>query len=480
MRSLKYNTYFVMAGQGVKLLLALLLFSVSCRYLGEEDFGRYALATTVMFFVLLFNDFGINTWMVREVARRRDEASQLFATAAGLKVLLIASSAVLVLVISFVMGYDTKTLGAILILAIFGVTDSFLQMCTGIFRAFERMEFDALVVILEKLLIVGIGIAVLVSGLGLYAFSWAFVIAGSITLLIALTLISRKFFPVRIRFAVQESKLVFSGAVVFGISIFLTTLYNRIDMIMLSVMKEPEVWSWYAAAHRLLNFTNQVPLVFMVAVFPRLSVESMASKDELSRIFTKGFKYLLILALPLVPGVIILAERIMLFFSGEEFVNAVPALQILAVDAGLLFLNIFLAGLFGATNNQNKLVVIQIGGLITNVVLNLLLIPGYAHVGAAYATVVTEGIVFLACFGYARSKLIRLQELSFLPKSLFAAAAMVGLLLLLGEVHVVLAVICALVLYFGLLLLLRGIKVEEIVDIHLIKSFVKSGAPPER
>ena len=239
-------------------------------------------------------------------------------------------------------------------------------------------------------------------------------------------------------------------------------------------MKEPEVWSWYSAAHRLLNFTNQVPLVFMVAMFPRLSRESIASKDELSRIFTKGFKYLLILAIPLVPGIIIIADKIILFFSGDEFINAIPALKILAVDAGLLFLNIFLAGLFGATNNQNKLVYIQILGLAINVILNLILIPPYAHIGASYATVFTEIVVLIICLTYAVTHIIKLRNLSFLPFSIFATVVMISVLFLLKEVNVFLTIICSLSVYFGILFISGGIRFSEIVDLNILKSFSKS------
>ena len=470
MSTLKKNTYFISIGQVIKLSLALVLYSFACRFLGDEDFGRYSLATTIMFFVLLVDDFGINTWIVREVARDYKSAKKLFGTAAGLKITLISLSVLLLLAINVIMGYDSRTMIAIAIIAVYGILTSFVQLGTGIFRGFERMKFDTLIAIIDKVLIVGIGVSVLSAGLGLYWFSTAFVVAGIVGVIVVIVIIRKKFFKPDIVFNFNGSKRIFSGAVVFGISLFLTTLYNRVDMVMLSVMKAPEVWGWYSAAHRLLNFTNEIPLILMVATFPRFSRDSVASKDELSRVFTIGFKYMLILAIPLVPGVIILAEKIILFFSGDEFVNAIPALQILGVDAGLLFLNIFLAGLFGATNNQNKLVVIQILGLFTNVLLNLLLIPRHAHVGASVATVVTESVVFGCTFIYAITRIVKLNKTTFLPKSIISALLMVGVLLLLREVHVLICVVCAVAVYFGALLALRGVSIREIIDLKSFKS----------
>ncbi|MBC7186096.1 MAG: flippase [Calditrichaeota bacterium] len=469
MGSLKRNTLFVTIGQAVRLVLAVVLYAYACRFLGDKDFGRYALATTVMFFVLLVDDFGINTWIVREVARQRSTGQRLFGVASGMKVAFIPLAVLLVVAVGLVMGYDRRTVTAISIIAGYGVLSSFSAMCGSMFRAHEQMQFDALLNIVEKGVIFAIGLVALKRGFGLYGLSWAFVVGGMVSLILGLAILRRKFFVPRLYFDYQESTRIFRGAVVFGLSVFLTTLYNRVDMVMLSLMKPPEVWGWYAAAHRLLNFTNQVPLVFMIALFPRLSHESVASKDELSRIFAKGFKYMLVLALPMVAGVILLADKIIHFFSGPGFENAIPALRVLAVDAGLVFPNMLLAGLFGASNHQNRLVAVQAVGLIANASFNYLLIPRFAHVGAAYATVGTEALVLAACLAFACRRIVVLRGFGYLPKAIGATAVMVAAVWALRGQHVLVAGGAGAVIYGALLLATRAVQVEEVVGLGLFK-----------
>ena len=149
------------------------------------------------------------------------------------------------------------------------------------------------------------------------------------------------------------------------------------------------------------------------------------------------------------------------------------------MDAGLLFLNIFIAGLYGATNNQNKLVVFQIIGLCTNVLLNLLLIPKLAHVGASYATVVTESVVFLICTVYAVRRIIRFTEFSFIPRSLVSVAAMVAVLFLLQRTSIFVLIFVGAAVYIGLLFLLGAIKIEEIIDLHLLRAFSRARTDDE-
>lgn len=474
MGSLKRNTLFVSVGQVVRLVLAIILYAYACRFLGDQDFGRYALATTVMFFVLLVDDFGINTWIVREVARDRSSAQRLFGVASGMKVAFIPLAVLLVALVGLVMGYDRRTVVAISILAGYGVLSSFSALCGSMFRAHEQMQFDALLNIVEKGVIFAAGLLALHRGLGLFGLSWAFVLGGTVSLSFGLIVLRCRFFPPALYIDYQAARRIFRGAVVFGVSVFLTTLYNRVDMVMLSLMKPPEVWGWYAAAHRLLNFTNQVPLVFMIALFPRLSHESVASKEELSRIFAKGLKYLVILALPMVAGVIILAEKIILFFSGPGFGNAVPALKVLAVDAGLVFPNILLAGLFGASNHQNRLVAVQATGLAANTLLNYLLIPRYAHVGAAYATVGTEVIVLGVCLSFACRKIVVVRGFGYLPKAVGATAVMGACVWALRGQHVLVAAAAGALVYGVLLLVTRALAVQEVVDLRL---FRRNGRP---
>ncbi|MDZ7270246.1 MAG: flippase [candidate division KSB1 bacterium] len=469
MGNLKRNTLFVSMGQVVRLVLAVVLYAYACRFLGDEDFGRYGLATTLMFFVLLLDDFGVNTWLVREVARARAEGRHLFSVASGMKVALIPLAALLVLGVDRLMGYDQRTMVAIVILAGYGVLSSFSAMCGSMFRAYEQMQYDALLNIVEKAVIFALGLLALHRGLGLYGLSWAFVAGGMVSVGLGLVILRRRFFVPTLRFDYKESLRIFSGAVVFGVSVFLTTLYNRVDMLMLSVMKPPEVWGWYAAAHRLLNFTNQVPLVFMIAMFPRMSHESLVSREELSRIFAKGFKYMLVLALPMIAGVIALADKIILFFSGPGFANAVPALKVLAVDAGLLFPNILLAGLLGASNHQNFLVAVQACGLFANAALNYALIPRYAHVGAAYATVATELLVLVVCLTFACRRIVTLRGFGYLPKAIVGTAVMVAVVLALRGFHLLVAAAGAALVYLALLFVTRAVAVEEVKGLGLFR-----------
>jgi O-antigen/teichoic acid export membrane protein len=280
---------YVMTGQVLRLAMAFILLPVAARVLGEASFGRYSLATTIMFFVMLVDDFGLNMWVTREVAKYRDRAERYVAYTVGLKIVLILASVVFLALFLCITPYDDQAKQSIWIFAIYGILISFRDLAIAVFRAFEDMAWESVVLSVEKTLVTGLGIAVLVSGGRLIALSWAFVFAAVISLVLSAFILFPRFVRPKIAFSAREFWPMLKGASVFGISLFLTTIYSRIDTLMLSFMKGQDVLGWYSAAHKLVDFTNVIPTVLMIATFPALSRSSIGIGEQLDRMFTRGF-----------------------------------------------------------------------------------------------------------------------------------------------------------------------------------------------
>ncbi len=445
--------------------MAFVLLPVASRILGDASFGRYNLATTIMFFVMLIDDFGINMWLTREIAKNRDCAQRYFAFSLGLKSVLIFASLLFVAILLALTGYDAETVKAIWIFSLYGVLISFRDLAVAIYRAAEEMVWESLVLTIERVLVTVFGIVALLVWHSLIALSWAFVAAAVISLLFSSRVLFSRYLVPQIWFSWHEFGQIFKGASLFGISVFLTTFYSRIDMMMLSVMKPPQVWGYYGAAHKLIDFTNVVPTVLMIAMFPAFSRLQAGAADDLSYLFTRGVKMLLLLAVPLIPGVMIFSQQIVDVVYGSSFQPAVPALRIFGVTAAILFINIFAAGLFGATGFQRHLLLIQMVGLLLNAGLNTLLIPGLAHIGAAAATVITEGLVLIITLWFALTRITRLAELRFLRQILLATAGMTGVALALkaAGIELWLGIGAGFAVYVVLALILRIVSWREIV-----------------
>jgi len=325
------------------------------------------------------------------------------------------------------------------------------------------MEYETAILILEKAVTTGLGIFVLTKGWGLFAFSGVFVLGGLVSVLTGNLILRKRFCKVKLAMDSSFIKNLIITSLPFGFSLFLSSVYNYISIVLLSIMKSAEVVGWFSAAFKLLRVTNVIPTVLTISLFPALSREVIQSKERFTELFTKGFKYLLFLALPLIIGTTILAKNIALMVFGDEFFNSIIVLRILVWAAGLLFFNIFFAGLYNASNNQKKLVLIQSMGLIINIGLNLLLIPRYAYVGAAIATVITEAVIFISCFFMAYQRIARLQEIFFIVKTLGATCVMLIFLLAFKNSNLFAVIVGSVGLYFLILYLFKGFTLQEVL-----------------
>jgi O-antigen/teichoic acid export membrane protein len=110
------------------------------------------------------------------------------------------------------------------------------------------------------------------------------------------------------------------------------------------------------------------------------------------------------------------------------------------------------------------LTLLQAGALILNVVVNLILIPRYGHVGAATATLLSRGIIFIVCFGWV-FKQLRLTELRPLGLCLISTAMMAAFLTFV-KVGLFFSIGLSMLIFGGVLYLMGGIRMEEVMVIR--------------
>ena len=78
MSNIKKNTYYISIAQFLQMTLAFFLMSFAAQKLGDARYGKYALASTIMFFVLLADDLGINIYITREASKSLEKTKEFF------------------------------------------------------------------------------------------------------------------------------------------------------------------------------------------------------------------------------------------------------------------------------------------------------------------------------------------------------------------------------------------------------------------
>jgi O-antigen/teichoic acid export membrane protein len=165
-----------------------------------------------------------------------------------------------------------------------------------------------------------------------------------------------------------------------------------------------------------------------------------------------------------------MADKIIFIIYGKKFENSIVALQILIWVMMLMFLTYLLGNVLESINRQG--IVAKVTGLnaLLNISLNSLLIPRFSYIGASVATVLTEavGFGFLLNFIYRHLQAPPLFKVIFKP--LIASIVMSFFLFYFKQVNVLILIILATLLYFGMIYMFRVISEE---DIGLVKQVLE-------
>jgi O-antigen/teichoic acid export membrane protein len=448
----------------------------SARYLGPELFGllTFGLAFTGVFGLLL--DLGLNSLAVREVARDKSRANVYLSNITFIKLLMGVLTFGLIAVAAHSLGYSGETTAVLYLLTLSTICVAFTASFYAILQSFERMEYQSLGGILSSVVLLTCAVILIARGAGVVAFAAIYLISNALESGYSFVICARKFHLFKMEVDLDFWGPTIRQALPFGLSGVFTTVYFWVDSLMLSLIQGNAAVGWYNAGYRLVFSLLFVPAVFNAAVFPAMSRFHISSRDSLQLTWKKYLRYMLILGIPLAVGTTLLASRIILLIFGESYLPSVAVLQILIWAMVFIFANAPLFRLLESTNKQIRVTEITGVMVIVNVAINLVLIPRFSYVGASIATLITEFVVVSLAFVLVERDrhVIEKTELANIVLKIAGASAIMGLFIAFFQnLSLIVVIVSAGLLYFGVLYAMKGIEKQ---DITLIKSILQSNS----
>ena len=193
-------------------------------------------------------------------------------------------------------------------------------------------------------------------------------------------------------------------------------IYMRLDMVMLKMMKGDLAVGLYAAATRVSEVWYFIPMAIVSSVSPAI----LRAKDNpevfygrLRRLFS-----LLTLSACVIGSIVALSSHaIIRILYANSYRDAAPVLAIHIWASVFVFLGVA-QGPWDISTNLLKLALYRtVTGAVINVALNFILIPRFAAVGAAIATVVAYAVsaVFANALSARTRPIFLMQMQSFYP-----------------------------------------------------------------
>ncbi len=378
-----------MASVGQK-LIAFVYFLFLARVMMPERTGVFFLATSIITLFSIFTDLGLTAVTIREIAKRPENREQTVQNVVGLKLLLMAISVVIVFFASILLHYDTQITELIWITMTVMILDAFALLLYGILRGFQQLRYEATGILISQC------VTVMVGGISLIVhpdvrFLVLALILGSLTnLLIALSQVIR-LYGFHMLVPKWNNRLVWGVLKVmapFALAGIFTKVYSTIDVVLISKLLNTTAVGIYSVAYKFTYAFQFLPLALSAALYPSLSSTVEHDQEATAKTFFRAIWYIFLIATPIVFGVWLVAPQ-MIRLTGHGFDDSIVILGTLLFVLFPSFLEIPFGSLLNASDRQSLRMKILGTAMITNIVLDVLMIPHLGLMGAVIGSLVS-------------------------------------------------------------------------------------------
>lgn len=382
------NTLF---GLGGRLMVKALAFAFSVwvvRRLGQEAFGHYATALAYVAAFAVLSDWGLAPYLVREIARDRRRGEAMLMDAMALRFLLSLGTIGLILGMAWWHQQPPFLMGGIALAALTLVLYAAQGPLEAALQGIRRLDLVSAAGVLQQLLFVGLGTAALVLGWGFYGLIGASLVGLTAALLLTAWAVRSLglFHLQRPEWSVWPSLL--RVGLPFGLIGLAVNLSYKVDTILLSLWWPAGVVGWYNAAYNLIFSIAMISNAVNVALYP--SMASLTDPEALAAVIRRSVGYLWMLSIPFAVGGWMLGDRLIPALYGPSFLPSVPAFRILIGVVPFMFLSEYLGYVILVRNQEWLVARSLILSTTFNIAANLMLIPRYGLMAAAWITLLTE------------------------------------------------------------------------------------------
>ncbi len=461
------NTTFILAGNIVVKLLALLVSVYLARYLSVEYFGEYNFVITYLTFFIFVANFGLDPILIRDLSRADSNIDHLTSNILIIRVLTSVFSILLAIVLIRLLGYPEETILYVSVLSAILLFQGISYLFESVFHAKLKMHYSAIGLIISKAFYSAAAFALIYLKKDLLDFFYLYIVAELIRTLIAVYY-SRNFVKIKLNIDWSLWKYLFKECLPFIASYALFVIYYRVDILMLSKMADVFAVGLYSSAYRLVDPVLFIPAALASTLMPLMAKEYIKDHTKLSQLYSSGSKYIMLLMLPMTIALFLLSEKIIHLLYTESYYPAIFTFQILSLTLVFNSVNSIQNSILIASDRQ-KINALSIGICCAlNVVLNLILIPMYGYNGAAIATLISVIALFLIQLLFIK-KTLSLVSLDRNSYGIIISSFLMGAFIyVFADMNLLILIVVCMLLYASFLYLTKSLSKDEMSMIKLI------------
>jgi O-antigen/teichoic acid export membrane protein len=432
------NLLILGTGRVATTLISAVFFIILTRYLGPVRFGELAFAEAIVGLLGQVNALGMETYLIRTIARNHSDAGRLASAALVTKVVCALPVPVVLLVYIRLTRLDYTTSLLIYMYAAGMVLQSFTAVLVWSLQAMEKMRYVAGVDVLQNVVVLVCAFVIIFLHGSVITFAGVG-LATTVALLALNIAWSRPYVRLTRDFGWPVVKQLLVGSMAFWAKDVTKTLYSYMDSAILGTLAGTGAVGFYAAPTRIFAVALSVPDIVGNATFPLLSRLGIDTRNDFVRVSAKTVALLVLLGVPLTAGLATFAGPVIAIMFGPSFGPSVPVLVVLSLCLLPMFLNSQFAQILTAQDRQWTWTGVMVVGTALNIVVNLVMIPLGVHywhngaLGAATTMLGTELLMTIYGFVILREVMLQSSLIRVMIGATVAGLAQAGIAWLMGS-----------------------------------------------
>lgn len=383
------NSSWMLAEYILKIISGLFVGIYVARFLGPEQFGIISYALAVVSIFMAISRLGMESILVRDLARFPESRNEIMATAFYLMLIAAIASIFILAILVALVSSNIENKFYILIISI-GM----------IFQAFMVVDYNFQSQIKAKYSSVAKSLALAFSAASKLLLVWFEADLSIFAIFYALDHVFIASFLVWMHYKLEGFsflnnfnrfflKLLLASAWPMVLSALAVTLYMRVDQLMIKNMLGAHDLGIYAAAVKIYEGWLIIPYVISISLIPAIVKLKKKSEAVYEKKMAMLFSIMFWSSTLVAVFMTFLGEYIIYYTFGSDYSESISILSIIMWAAIFTSMGSITARYLTIENMEKKLATRTIFGLLVNIIFNIVLIPVYGIKGAAFSTLIT-------------------------------------------------------------------------------------------
>lgn len=382
------NAMWLMSATALNKLIAFVTFAVVAKFVGPTVTGTYFFGVSVTSVFVILSDLGMTPVVIRAISGSREDGERLLGAALRMKLFMIPAAVIASLAyVALTKQTDVAILWTVAVACLVMSADAVHLVLYGALRGRQNLRPESVGMLVGQILTSVGSLTAAFLGFGAVGLAAA-LFAGSAWNVIWAVIQTHRFRLAVLPPTKTDFKKLAGEAVPFGIAGIAVKLYSYVDSLLIQAYHGSTAVGMYAVAYKMTYALQFLPLTFTAALYPALAKQWAEKKhDDLKQTFLGSMRFLAAVAFPMSAGLSALAPHIIPLVYGHKFDGAIAPFQVLPWVLLPIFIDFPIGSLLNATHRAHLKTTAMVGTMFVNVILNIVLVPLFGPLGAAWAGV---------------------------------------------------------------------------------------------